>query len=79
MPKGWRITRPEFNGVLELSVTGDAVLNMERPEDATAWYSPSFGHKTATHRLQAECSGQPTNQLLTFTFKFTFPPLEAQQ
>jgi hypothetical protein len=75
---GWRITRPESSAVLELSVTGDADLTMERPEDETAWFSPSFGQKTATHRLRAVCAGQMSSQLLIFTFKFKYhPPLEA--
>lgn len=52
---GWVISHPESSFSLHISVSGYSRLTLERPEEQTAWFSPSFGAKVPTWRVGAIC------------------------
>lgn len=67
---GWLLTHPASPVCVELTVSNNAELVSERPEDELAWFSPRFGMKVATWRIGAVCNGQHVQgQGIVFDFK----------
>lgn len=67
--QGWLISHPNSGMTIELLISGHAAVRLERPEEQVAWFSPTFGVKLPTWRLQATANLRRSEpQVLVFDF-----------
>lgn len=74
----WRISHPDTDYQILLSVSGHSAINTESPTGESAWFSPAFGVKVPTWRLVSTSVESEAERQLTFNFVFSNQsPLEA--